>query len=117
MHRRVFLLVWVVLATVAGGARAGEHPTAGKLDAALWTRSQAAAGVRHRAVSGAHRGVAAPMSRIIIRTVDGLPATDLIVAAGGRPGRFFRWLGGQVALVPDAGLEWLALARCQRPEP
>jgi serine protease AprX len=98
MNLRALLVVWVVLVALTGAAHAGEHPTAGKLDAALWARSQAAASVRR----------SAPVSRLIVRTADGLPATDLILAAGGQPGRFFPTFGGQVALVPDTGIEWLA---------
>jgi len=98
MNRRVFLLVCSLLAA-AGVARAGEHPVAGKLDAALWARAKAVVATRVQPRA---------QSRVIVRTVDGGPATGLIVAAGGRPGRFFPWLGGQVAIVPDASIEWLA---------
>src|SRR5262245_17630361 len=98
MIRRAFLLVCLLLAA-AGVARAGEHPAAGKLDAALWARAQSAV---------ATRVPTRAQSRVIVRTVNGGPATGLIAAAGGRAGRFFPWLGGQVAMVPDAQLEWLA---------
>jgi serine protease AprX len=81
----------------ASMARANDQPADGKLDAALWTRAQTASRVHDSAVS-----------RVIVRTVTGKPATALIAAAGGRQGRFFPWFGGQVALVPDASLEWLA---------
>jgi serine protease AprX len=47
-------------------------------------------------------------SRVIVRTMDGLPAAALIASVSGRAGRYFSWLGGQVAIVPDASLEWLA---------
>ncbi len=47
-------------------------------------------------------------SRVIVRTRDGRPASELIDAVSGRAGRYFSWLGGQVAIVPDASLEWLA---------
>ena len=51
-------------------------------------------------------------SRVIVRTVDGRPATQLIQAVNGVAGRYFPWLGGQVAIVPDAALDRLA----RRPE-
>jgi serine protease AprX len=51
-------------------------------------------------------------SRVIIRTVDGHPATRLIEAVNGVAGRYFAWLGGQVAIVPDAALGYLV----RRPE-
>ncbi len=47
-------------------------------------------------------------SRVIVRTADGARADAAIRAAGGRPGRFLRGLGAQVALVPDSALEKLA---------
>jgi serine protease AprX len=97
MSRRAFLFACAVLATVASVARANDQPADGKLDAALWSRAQAASRVHDSA-----------FSRVIVRTSTGKPATSLIAAAGGRQGRFFPWLGGQVALVPNAALEWLA---------
>ncbi|MDQ3488110.1 MAG: S8 family peptidase [Acidobacteriota bacterium] len=47
-------------------------------------------------------------SRVIITTTSGGPADEAIRAAGGRPGRFLRAIGGQVALVPDYALRRLA---------
>lgn len=51
-------------------------------------------------------------SRVIIRTVNGQPARTLIEAVNGVAGQYFSWLGGQVAIVPDAALDDLA----RRPE-
>jgi serine protease AprX len=64
----------------------------GKLDAALSARALEPRGA----------------SRVILRTVDGHAAQGLIKAAGGVAGRYFPWMGGQVAEVPDASLAWLA---------
>jgi serine protease AprX len=72
---------------------------ASKLDRALLTRAQSAPA----------RGA---RSRVIVRTLDGRPASALIEAVNGLPGRYFAWLGGQVAIVPDAALDRLA----RRPE-
>ena len=47
-------------------------------------------------------------SRVIVRSADGGRADAAIRAIGGRPGRFLRGLGAQVALVPDSALEKLA---------
>ena len=109
MSRRVIVLVCALLAAAAGNSRASEPsdgpsgagPTLGpkpdaasKLDAALEARIQSPA--------------RAAQSRVIVRTVDGRPASQLIQAAGGIAGRYFPWLGGQVAMVPDASLERLA---------
>jgi serine protease AprX len=76
------------------------HAGDGKLDAALWTRAH----------SPRWRGSVGATSRVILRTVDGKPATHLIEShvVNGKAGRFFSWLGGQVAEVPDHALEWLA---------
>ena len=46
-------------------------------------------------------------SRVIVTTTTGGRADDVIRAAGGRPGRFLRAIGGQVALVPDYALRRL----------
>jgi serine protease AprX len=97
MSRRAFVFACALLATTASLARANDQPADGKLDAALWARAQAASRVHDAA-----------LSRVIVRTVSGRPATSLIAAAGGHQGRFFPWLGGQVALVPNSTLEWLA---------
>jgi serine protease AprX len=43
-----------------------------------------------------------------VRTSDGRSAAPLIKAVNGRAGRYFSWLGAQVAIVPDSALEWLA---------
>jgi serine protease AprX len=98
MMRRVFVAVCVVLALGAGRASATERASDEKLDAALRARARAA-----RAP-----GASWSTSRVIVRTVDGRPARELIDAVNGVSGRFFAWLGGQVARVPDASLEWLA---------
>ena len=47
------------------------------------------------------------LSRVIIETADGSPATAAITAVSGKPGRHLRSVG-QVALVPDTGLIELA---------
>ena len=47
-------------------------------------------------------------SRVIITTTTGGRADEAIRAAGGRPGRFLRAIGGQVALIPDYALRRLA---------
>ena len=85
MARRVTLLVLVVLLTAPAWA------SARGLDPALQLRAQQPRG----------------LSRVIIETIDGLPATAAIKAVGGRPGRYLRGLG-QVALVPDTALLQLA---------
>ena len=102
--RRVFVAVCVVLALSAGRASATDRASDQKLDAALRARARAAQ------APGSPWSPQAPQttSRVIIRTVDGKPAGELIDAVNGVSGRFFAWLGGQVARVPDASLEWLA---------
>ena len=100
MTRFVLLVVCVLLTTGVGTARAfaQEHRGDRKLDAALRVRAHAIPTAPRHSTS----------SRIIIRTVDGLPATTLVTAVGGTVGRFFATLGAQVADVPDASLDWLA---------
>jgi serine protease AprX len=98
MMRRVLVAVCVALALGASSAAATERAPEPKLDAALRARARAAQAP----------GAPWATSRVIVRTVDGTPARDLIAAANGISGRFFAWLGGQVARVPDASLEWLA---------
>jgi serine protease AprX len=105
MTRRAFALACALLTTVVSSARASEAvgkssalPAASphaKLDRALLARAQAAPAFGAR-------------SRVIIRTVDGRPATRLVEAFHGIPGRYFAWLGGQVAIVPDTALDLLA---------
>jgi serine protease AprX len=99
MTRRVIVLVCALLAAIAGNARASGETAAppaieSKLDAALRAKIQSPA-----------RGA---RSRVIVRTTDGRPASQLIQSVSGVPGRYFPWLGGQVAIVPDASLERLA---------
>jgi serine protease AprX len=98
MIRRVLVAASVVLTCGVGTAQASNHAGDGKFDAALLARAHAALTVE------------APLktSRIIVRTADGAPASALIEAVSGLPGRYFKWLGGQVAIVPDAALDWLA---------
>ena len=98
MMRRIFVAVCVVLALGAGRADATDRASDQKLDAAL----------RQRARAARAPGAAWTTSRVIIRTVDGKPAKELIDAVNGVSGRYFAWLGGQVARVPDTSLEWLA---------
>ena len=76
--------VWV-------SARSAEDAAVSGLDPAL------------RARASQPRGV----SRVIIETIDGSPATAAINAVSGRPGRHLRAVG-QVALVPDTRLIELA---------
>ena len=78
--------------------RPHQHDGDGKLDAALLTRAHFAHSTRK--------------SRVIVRTVKGLPAAALIAEIGGVAGQHISALGAQVASVPDAGLDWLA----SRPE-
>jgi serine protease AprX len=66
----------------------------GTLDAILAGRALAGAGV----------------SRVIVQTRSGAPATDLVRACAGTPGRLFPSLSAQVADVPDDCLESLAAA-------
>jgi serine protease AprX len=109
MTRRALALACALLTAVVGNARASEAvgepsplPAASlhaKLDRALLARAQAAPAFGAR-------------SRVIIRTVDGRPATRLVEAFQGIAGRYFDWLGGQVAIVPDTALDRLA----RRPE-
>jgi Subtilase family len=109
MTRRAPALACALLTACVGVARASEAvgespavPVAGfhtKLDGALLARAEATPQFGAR-------------SRVIIRTVDGRPATRLIEAVNGIAGRYFAWLGGQVAVVPDAALDRLA----RRPE-
>jgi serine protease AprX len=98
MMRRVFVAVCVMLALGAGRASATDRASEQKLDAALRVRARAAQAP----------GAPWATSRVIIRTVDGTPARELIDAVSGVSGRFFAWLGGQVARVPDSSLAWLA---------
>jgi serine protease AprX len=100
MIRRALIVVCVVLTCGVGVAHAAgqDQPVDGKLDAALRARA--------RRVSTLARP--AGKSRVIIRTTDRRPADALISAVGGAAGQFFASLGAQVAIVPDAGLEWLA---------
>jgi serine protease AprX len=109
MTRRVLALVCAVL-TGVGLARASEPSAESslvasaihhKLDRALVWRLNAV-----NALDGA--AASTGRTRIIIRTADGRPATRLIESVGGLPGRYFPWLGGQVAIVPDAALDRLA---------
>jgi serine protease AprX len=107
MMRRVFVAVCVVLALDAGRASATERASDQKLDAALRARARAAQAPGDPWTRQAQQAQQAT-SRVIVRTVDGKPARELIDAVNGVSGRFFAWLGGQVARVPDASLEWLA---------
>ncbi|HET7218740.1 MAG TPA: S8 family peptidase [Vicinamibacterales bacterium] len=86
------------LAICVGPARAAEFTADGKLDAALLARARVA------------RSFVAPAksSRIIVRSVDGRPVSHLIDAVNGIPGRFFPWMGGQVAVIPNDAIDWLA---------
>jgi hypothetical protein len=109
MPRRALALACALLTAAVGTAGASEAvaesprlPAASlhaKLDRALLARARAAPAFGGR-------------SRVIIRTVDGRPATHLVEAFHGIAGRYFEWLGGQVAIVPDTALERLA----RRPE-
>lgn len=75
------------------GAVAG-HPADARLDAVLVERAHAPLSLQG-------------ISRVIIQT-NGVPATEIIRACGGVPGRRFSTLSAQVADVPDAALEMLA---------
>ncbi len=108
MSRRALALACALLTATVGVARAADRVgeavkpverLGDKLDRALLARAHSSIG----------RGA---RSRVIIRTVDGRPASQLIEAVSGVAGRYFPWLGGQVAIVPDAALDRLA----RRPE-
>ena len=98
MIRRVVVLTCVLSTISVVSAQASGHAADSKLDTALLSRAHAA------------HATDLPLrkSRVIVRTRDGRPASELIDAVSGRAGRYFSWLGGQVAIVPDASLEWLA---------
>jgi serine protease AprX len=83
---------FVVLAMLAGPALAAGHSGDGKLDPHLQRRASAPAGT----------------SRVIVRTIDGRPATSLIRAVEGVPGLYLPALGGQIARVQDSALRELA---------
>jgi serine protease AprX len=89
-RRALFLLALLVV--LAGQAQAADHPGDAKLDSVLQHRAHAPAGT----------------SQVIVRTVDGQPATLRIRAAGGLPIRSLGSVGGQVARVPDTVLHKLA---------
>jgi serine protease AprX len=82
----------VVLALLASPAFAADHSSDDKLDPHLLKRANAPDGT----------------SRVIVRTVDGRPATSLIRGVNGLPGLFLPLLGGQIAQIPDASLRELA---------
>ena len=84
MVQRLFTVLFAVLLSVPAVA-AADGTT---LDAALAARAAAPRGE----------------SRVIVRTVGGGPADAAIRSVGGRPGRFLRAVGAQVAVVPDAAL-------------
>ena len=88
MLRRSVLLVAAILLALPVIAAAG----GAQLDAALQARANAPRGT----------------SRVILTTASGDRADAVILAAGGRPGRFLRAVGAQVALVPDFALMRLA---------
>ena len=90
MARRVasFVVLLLMAATVSGSARTVDDDSRGsRLDPALRGRAAQPRG----------------LSRVIIETVDGGPATAAIKAAGGRAGRYLRTIG-QVAVVSDKTL-------------
>ena len=94
MARRVASIVVLLLiaATVWVSARTAEDdPRLSRLDPAL------------RARAAQPRG----LSRVIIQTADGGPATGAIRAVAGKPGRHLRSIG-QVAVIPDDALAHLA---------
>jgi serine protease AprX len=82
----------VVLALIASPASAADRPGDDKLDPHLRQRASAPAGT----------------SRVIVRTVDGRPATSLIRAVHGLAGLYLPALGGQIASIPDSALRTLA---------
>ena len=98
MPRRVasFVVLLLLAAPAWVSARTtDDDPRLSRLDPALRARADQPRG----------------LSRVIIETVNGGPATAAIRAAAGRPGRYLRTIG-QVALVPDVALLQLA----SRPE-
>ena len=109
MTRRALALACALLTAAVGVARAADR--AGEaVDAASpdWTTSS----IGRSSPASTPRNGRGARSRVIIRTVDGRPASHLIEAVNGVAGRYFPWLGGQVAIVPDAALDRLA----RRPE-
>jgi serine protease AprX len=87
MARRLLAIVSAILLSLPAVVAAE-----GRLDATLAARAVAPLGD----------------SRVIVTTIDGARADAAIRAVGGRPGRFLRGLGAQVAFVPDAALTRLA---------
>jgi serine protease AprX len=107
MTRRVLVIVCALL--LAGAGRVGASARTDESAATTTTTTTAAESKLDRAllarVQSPSRG---SRSRVIVRTTDGRPASQLIQAVNGIPGRYFPWLGGQVALVPDTAIERLA---------
>ena len=111
MHRLVLVLACALLTGVVGVARAADGGDEGTTVEAVDSVAVAAKmdlAVRARA----HQPGRQTHSRVILRTVDGRPASQLIQSVHGIAGRYFPWLGGQVAIVPNAALDDLA----SRPE-
>ena len=110
MHRRVLVLACALLTGGVGVARAAEGGAEGaRIDAvdSVAAKMDLAVRARSRARPGRQTH-----SRVILRTVDGRPASQLIQSVDGIAGRYFPWLGGQVAIVPNEALDDLA----SRPE-
>jgi len=82
----------VVVTLVASAAYAAGHASDDKLDPHLRQRASAQAGT----------------SRVIVRTVDGRPATSLIRAVHGLAGLYLPSIGGQIARIPNSSLRALA---------
>ncbi|MEP6915340.1 MAG: S8 family peptidase [Acidobacteriota bacterium] len=103
MARRALLLIAILAASAVPGLAAGPGGIASRLPSAAATDRRPldpTLQVRVRAPRGT--------SRVIIETVDGAPADELIRVLDGRPGRRLALLGGQVAEIPNAALEALA---------
>ena len=112
MQRLALVLACALLTGVVGVARAADGGSEGTTVDAVDSVAVAAKmdlGVLARAHAAPGRQT---HSRVILRTVDGRPASQLIQSVHGIAGRYFPWLGGQVAIVPNAALDDLA----SRPE-
>lgn len=94
MLRRLPSFVLLLMLALPCGAFARSAEAEAKLDALLRARAANPTG----------------LSRVIIRTVPGMPAAAVIKAAGGTAGRRLDAAGGQVALVRDSALLQLAAA-------
>ena len=109
MTRRALALACALLTATVGVARAADRARRSRKPA---RQDSTPSSIGRSSPARARASARGARSRVIIRTVDGRPASPLIEAVNGVAGRYFPWLGGQVAIVPDAALDRLA----SRPE-